>query len=105
MSAKSTNRNRVLRLFVASMLATVPATAKANGDGWWYGGYHEPDREAIELGRAYFIDPVNRRSSLTPEPVWREMFPGIHRRMEIEAQVYGRPGRVERELRYWRRVR
>jgi len=97
----------LLPVLGAGVFALAPVRATANGDAVSYGGYraYEPDFEAAELGRAYFIDPVNRRSSLTPEPVWRSMFPGISSRIRNEERVFGRRAQADRELRYWRRIR
>ncbi|HEX4086343.1 MAG TPA: hypothetical protein VHY22_15620 [Chthoniobacteraceae bacterium] len=52
----------------------------------------------------YYYDPVNRAYPLTPEPVWRAMFPGIHARMQAEIREFGVPGITADELAYWRRM-
>lgn len=48
----------------------------------------------------YFYDFVNRPYPFTPEPIWREMFPGIQRRIEIEQLTIGVPGQAAGELNY-----
>jgi len=50
----------------------------------------------------YYYDPVNRAYPLTPEPVWRSIFPGIRARVQAEVREFGVPGITEQELRYWR---
>ena len=54
-------------------------------------------------GDYQLYDVVNRPNPLTPEPVWREMFPGIRRRIVAERREFGVDGQSGRELRYWRR--
>lgn len=53
-------------------------------------------------GYYYYYDPVNRSYPLTPEPIWRAMFPGIRGRLQAEVREFGTPGVTAGELAYWR---
>jgi hypothetical protein len=53
----------------------------------------------------YLYDYVNRASALTPEPVWRNMFPGIRDRMEAEMRMFGTVGQSAGEVNYHRAFR
>jgi hypothetical protein len=105
MSANFSIRNWVMALFVLGVFGFLPKQASANGDGYSDGGYRHYDPDAVAIARAYYLDPVNRKSSLIPEPVWRGMFPSIHERIMNEYRAFGTEGLVDREFRYWRRFR
>ncbi|MHA3772544.1 hypothetical protein ACXR0O_13495 [Verrucomicrobiota bacterium sgz303538] len=95
---------------LAAVALVVPFTAAtpAHADNSGYTGYegyedyYRPPQRMVVPSRAYTYDAVNRRSSLTPEPVWRSMFPGIRERMSVEERTLGVPGDSEYEARYWR---
>jgi len=55
--------------------------------------------------RYYLYDYVNRPNPLTPEPVWRDMFPGLRGRIEAERRSFGVSGQSGREALYWRELR
>lgn len=77
------------------MIAT-PVLADVTG----YEEYYPAPRERV-VPPEYSPDPVNRRSSLTPEPVWRSMFPSIDERAAVEERTFGVPTETEYERRYW----
>jgi hypothetical protein len=97
-----------LLLLIAASVVLLPARAGADvGETYYYDEQY--NRVPVpsfrdELYSPYRVDPVNRRSSLTPEPVWRSMFRSIHERIAIEQRAFGVGGVSARELRYWKSV-
>ena len=93
---------RVCRLAAGALATSLMIATPAMADNTGYEGYEEyypvPQRR---VPRAYETDPVNRRSSLTPEPVWRSMFPSIDERAAVEERTFGVPTETQYERRYW----
>jgi len=90
-----------IHLIAAFALALTPVRAD---EAQFYSEGRYDDRLPefkFELQSPYLLDPVNRRSSLTPELVWRSMFPSIQERITNEQRVFGVGGQAERELRWW----
>lgn len=54
--------------------------------------------------RYYLYDYVNRPNPLTPEPIWRDMFPGLRGRIQAERRAFGVSGQSGREALYWREL-
>ena len=55
-------------------------------------------------GDSYLYDYVNRAPALTPEPVWRSMFPGLRARIAAERREFGVNGQSAREAIYFRAI-
>lgn len=93
-------------LLVAALAAISQVQTLADDGEYYYEGqYYRIPEFKFELDSPYLLDEVNRRSSLTPEPVWRGMFPGVQDRITIEQRSFGIGGQAERELRYWQSYR
>ena len=95
----------------ASAQWVIPSYPRSYSNSYDQGPPPPPDYTANRVPYAisanpayyYYYDPVNRAYPLTPEPIWRSMFPGIHARMQAEIREFGVPGITEQELAYWRR--
>ncbi|MEA3187692.1 MAG: hypothetical protein QOD99_1522 [Chthoniobacter sp.] len=111
---------RVFRLPARGALVFLSVVTAAHAQFQYYVGYpparyvvihRQPMSYDAYEDRSYgapdacLYDYVNRANRLTPEPVWREMFPGIHARIAAERRQFGISGEARREQLYWREYR
>jgi hypothetical protein len=91
-------------MLLTGLLVALSGVAASADDGEYYynnGQYYPIPEYKIQLDSPYLLDEVNRRSSLTPDPVWRSMFPSTPERITIEERHFGVGGQAAQELRYW----
>lgn len=87
-------RQLLIGLFLGTVVWAAPSGGEApapESDANGCDGVPEP---------YYFYDYINKPYPLYPEPIWRQMFPGIYARIEAEKRAFGVPGQSAKELDY-----
>lgn len=86
-----------MRAALLLLLTVVAALA-----GGASGPYGDSIPVSAEAGSSYYLyDYMNRPYTLTPEPIWRQIFPGVPARIEAERRAFGVPGQTAREVQYY----